>query len=147
MPTALTAPGIAEQWLFSVLGSDPPMLALATGGVFSTVAPQGSNYPLLIFAYLGGADVNALGPNRVLSNLRYGLSAYIDTPSIVALDAIMARADALLQGKAAVTAGGYILAAQRLAPPAVLGVPDAGISYRRMQAIYQLQVEEGHGGG
>lgn len=146
MANALTAPGIAEQWLYSVLGTDSALLALATGGVYSTVAPQGAAYPLLIFAFLGGVDVQEFGPLRTMSRVNYGIKAYASTPSIVALDAIMARVDRLIQGHDPVTlVGGYVLGCQRMTPPQVLGVPDAGINYRQMAAIYRLDVQEGHG--
>lgn len=141
----LTATGIAEQWISQVLGGDATLGALATGGIYSGDAPQGTSYPFLTFSYVSGKDVDSLGPTRMMSRLWYDLAARIDQRSIVGLDAIMARADFLLQGKQAVLPGGYQLGSQRIMPPKNMASTDAGKSYRALIATYELFVSEGHG--
>ncbi len=142
---AKTASAIVEEWLAQVLKGDATLSAMVGGRIFSTVAPQGSTYELLLFAALGGNDVNALGPFRTLSEFRYSVSAIVDKPSVVTLDPIMFMVDQLLHGKHAVLANGYVLGGQRTTPPMVTGVPDYGINFRRMMATYQFYVQEGHG--
>ncbi len=138
-----TATGIAEQWLALVLKGDSTLSGLVGGRIYSTIAPQGATYPLLIFRNLSGQDVRAIGPRITMSRVTYALAAYSDTPTIVALDAIMARAQVILQGGANTMPGGYQLGCTRMMPPSVLGVPDAGINYRQMVATYRLDIREG----
>lgn len=138
-----TSTGIAEQWLALVLKGDSTLSGLVGGRIYSTIAPQGALYDLLIFRHLSGQDVRAIGSRITMSRLMYALAAYSDTPSIVGLDAIMARAHALLQGQAAKMPGGYQLGCTRMMPPSVLGLPDAGINFRQMVATYRLDIREG----
>ena len=150
MPTLLSANAIAEQWIYQTLSGDGTLSALVGGRIYSTVAPQTADpnpadaYPMVVFASLTSADVQEFGPLRTMAQALYDISAYDAVPSIVGLDAIMARVDALLQGKQAVTAGGYVLGCRR-ERTRFTGDPDAGIAYRRSAAVYRIYIEEGHG--
>lgn len=141
--SAATAPALAESYIYTTLSGDATLMALVTG-IYSTVAPEGSTYPFIVFASLAGTDVQEFGPLRTMSQQLYAIKAISNTPSLGVLDTALARVDALLQGKQVSLPGGYVLGARR-ERTMVLGDPDAGVSYRQMIAIYRFYIEEGHG--
>ncbi len=142
--SAVSAPALAESYLYSTLSGDATLMALITG-VYSTVAPQGAVYPFIVFASLAGKDIQEIGPLRTMSQQLYEIKAISNAPSIVGLDAIMARVDALIQGHGPVTlSGGYILGARR-ERTMVLGSPEAGVQYRQLIFTYRIYTQEGHG--
>ena len=142
--SAATAPGMAESYIYATLSGDATLMALISA-VYSTVAPEGALYPFVVFASVGGKDIQEIGPNRTMSQQLYAIKAVSNVPSIAALDTIMARVDALLQGHGPVTLpGGYTLGVRR-EQTMVLGDPVAGVQYRQMVAIYRFYMQEGHG--
>lgn len=141
MSDALSAPGLAEQWLQQVLGADSQLAALVGPRIYTRRVPQGGTYPAVVYAQLAGVDTTALGMIRALTRTRYAVKAVDQTASIVTLDAIARRVDQLLQGGVAQLANGLQLGCIRLSILALDGA-EQGIEYRQIVQTYEIVVKE-----
>ena len=141
MSDALSAPGIAEQWLAQQLSSDSQLAGLVGARIYSTIAPQGTSYPLVIYAALAGVDETALGMIRALTRLRYAVKAVHTAANLATLDAIARRIDQILQGNTASLAGGLVLGCLRLTI-VTLGHAEQGVQYRQIIQTYEIVVKE-----
>lgn len=141
MSDALSAVGIAEQWLATALGADIPLATLVGTRIYSRRMPQGGTYPAVVYAQTAGVDTTALGMIRALTRLRYAVKAVDQAASIVALDAIARRVDQTLQGATATLAGGLQLGAVRLSILTLDGA-EQGVEYRQLVQTYEIVVKE-----
>jgi hypothetical protein len=139
---ASIAPAIAEQWLAQTLLADGQLAALVADRIYSLVAPQSAAYPLVVYAELAGADTEALGMIRTLTQLTYAVKAIGATASLLPIDPIAKRIDTLLQGAQAALPGGLIEGCTRRSIT-VLGAPAQGVQYRQIVQTYQIYLKEG----
>jgi len=45
-----------DEWLYSTLSANITLNTAVSGRIYGDMAPQGTNYPLILFSFLGGAD-------------------------------------------------------------------------------------------
>lgn len=138
--TPLTATGMAEAFIWQKLAGDSQITGAVTG-IFSTLAPEKSPFPYIVFASLGGIDTTALGPYRTLSRLQYAVKGITNTGTLAAMDAVMKRVDTLLMGAAMTFSQGVVLSCTRQRQM-VLGDPDAGVAFRQLVSIYEIVTSE-----
>lgn len=84
-----------DQWLYSVLNNDAVLNAASGGRIFADEAPEGTVAPLVVYAYLGGAD-KLLTLSARLSTALYLVRAVGDGSSYDAIEPIADRIDAVL---------------------------------------------------
>lgn len=143
MTMPLTTPGMAETFLFQKLAGDSQIQAILgnPAKVYAGLAPEGTAPPYVTFASMGGQDNTPLGNVRAMSFPLYQVKAITNTGSLAALDALMARVDALLQGATMTFSPGGVLACTRDST-IVLADPDMGVSYRQLIFTYRLVATE-----
>jgi hypothetical protein len=131
-----------EDWLFE-------RLTTALGGVdvYSGLAPEDAPYPLAIFAYLDGADVNAVAceEQRVMTRFDYVVRMTDRSESWLAVKEGAAIIDGALQaGKGASELGGTVLSCLRVEPFAQRETdPNSGITYLSLGGVYRIKAMEG----
>jgi hypothetical protein len=55
-----------EQWMYATLAADPTIAGVVGSRIYADEAPQGTDFPLVIFAHIGNVDVvRALGNGRM----------------------------------------------------------------------------------
>ena len=84
-----------DQWLTTVLAGDSILSAAVSGRVYGDMAPQNSTTPLVLFAFLGGADKVVTLRTR-LTNAIYLIRAVGTGSSFNSLRTIADRMDDLL---------------------------------------------------
>lgn len=45
-----------DEWMYALFANNASINALVNGRIYGDMAPQGATYPLVLFAFLGGAD-------------------------------------------------------------------------------------------
>ncbi len=93
-----------EQWMYSTLAADATVASICGTRIYSEQAPQGSAFPMVLFAHIGNIDVvRALGNGR-LSKVIYIVRAVgMGSSTQGAIKTVADRFDPLLlvQGPAA----------------------------------------------
>ena len=143
LPAVQTPSGLAEAWIYQQLANDATLRGLIGSQLYAGVAPEGATYPMVVVQYLSALDTTAMDNSRVLTNLRYAVHCADRVGSILGLDAIAARVDALLHGQRnfAFTSGARMLNCQR-ERPIVLFNQVAGVPTREVTNVYALVVQE-----
>lgn len=85
-----------NQWLDQTLKNDLQLSGMVFRRVYSDEAPQGGAAPLVVYAFLGGADKQVTSRNR-LSSVLYLIRAINDGSSYDSVEPIADRIEALLQ--------------------------------------------------
>lgn len=132
----------AERWLYGILSNDATLAALVGTRIFAYLAPQDTQYPLVVFAFEDGEDEQGIGGMRLNSILRYSVKAVGEGSSFTAIEPIATRIDALLHAKAgAITGGGYVQESIRVSPVAMVELGEGGTQYRHLGGVYQLRIQ------
>jgi hypothetical protein len=115
------------------------ILVSATGlKVWSDTIPQDETYPAVLFAFLDGADIIPLGPQRVAVEASYAVRVYDETESFADLATFAANIDAALTGQVyAIKTNGTVLQCRRETPLVTKEVYD-GVSYSALGGVYSL---------
>jgi len=133
----------AYDWLYAKLAGDATLAALVGGRIYNHTTPQGSTvtYPFLVFAYLGGADVNGVGAIRIEEQGVYMVKAVTKATAFTPLRAIVDRVDTLLQGKLG-PAGvdGNVWGCTREAVDPMPPEIDNGVEYRSIVLRFRIWV-------
>lgn len=127
----------ADEFLYSTLSGDATLMAAATGGVWNTQAQEGTVYPLIVFQFMSGIDYAAVGALRVWTNMIYMVKAIAEADNFDALNAIVARIDALLHRTSATPTDGIVWSCTR---EQVIRLPDSVASrqYRQSGALWRV---------
>jgi hypothetical protein len=141
--TPQSAVGLAEAWLYSRLGQDSQLQALVGSRVYAGVAPEGADYPLITYQGASGQDLTTPGYHRVFTTFEYDVHCADRVGSIVGLDAVAARVDALLHGQEAYhfESGAYEVSCRRLRIVPLSGQV-AGVATRELILSYELIIQE-----
>lgn len=94
-----TEAGVAETWLLTTLLADSGAGGVAdlTGGrIFGPLAPQGAEWPYVVFSYLSGTDLMVQDGTRVWAAMTYLIEAIDQRREYDRVDVIAARMDAVL---------------------------------------------------
>lgn len=131
---------LVDKWLASVLGADATLSGLVGSRIYSYLAPNGSVFPFIIYAYQGSIDVIAIGGIRIMNNGVYQVKSVGQSNSMVAQEAIANRIDTLLHGKTGTVAGGIVLACVREQPIAYVENLN-GLRYNHLGGLYRTIVQ------
>jgi hypothetical protein len=139
--TTATETGVIARWLTGLLKGDTGaggVATLATGGIYNTRAARAATYPLVIFRFQGGSDLNAIGAGRrVYVNAVYAVYGVIREASDTDLEPIAARIDELLNGAQWAATGGLVLSCVRESP-LVLSTLEDGVEARILGGLYRI---------
>lgn len=84
-----------DQWLYQTLSGNQTLSTAVGGRIYVDMAPQGATFPLVLFAFLGGADKVLTFRSR-FTNAIYLVRAVGDGSSYSPIRSIADRIDALL---------------------------------------------------
>jgi hypothetical protein len=132
---------IAYEWIYTQLADDATLAAIPIGGVFRSIAKDGTSTPYVIVSHLGGHDVLGSGGARIMSDLLFqvyaiGPAANFDDVSLAAL-----RIDALLESQAGTNDDGTVLAIRRQQPLILDEIVNAAM-WTRLGGIYRVWVNQ-----
>lgn len=126
-----------DEWLYGLLSADLTLTPLIAARAYRGVAPAGTVYPLLVYNLQAGSDVRGVGPARVMTSLLYQVKAIGTGNNFTALEPIVDRVDALLQGVSGSVVGGQILACVRETPVAYTEI-DGDQQYSHLGGLYRI---------
>jgi hypothetical protein len=138
---------VGLEFLVGRLKGDAMLASLAPGGVWDSMAPQGTAQPFIIVAYQAGTDTTTnVGVVRLLSLILYQVKAVGPATMATAVAAAAAQADAVLGGKNGLkniaTADGFIAACYREQP---LMYPEPqpvnGVLWTNIGGLQRLEIE------
>lgn len=130
----------ADVWLHGKLSVDATLTAAVSTRIYSYLAPSGTTFPFVVYAFQGGADVSAIGAIRIMNSGLYQVKAVGQGNSMVAVEAIANRIDALLHGVTGTVSGGVILACVREQPLAYVENSN-GIRYNHLGGLYRIFIQ------
>lgn len=94
-----------NRWIYSTLSGDATVNAAVDGRIYSDEAPQGAAVPMVVFAYLGGAErLQPFGGGRFTTSL-YLIRAIAGGGSLESAATVADRIDTLMT----VPSGGTIV--------------------------------------
>ncbi len=142
------ASSLAEAFIYGTLAADALLALLVGPRIYAGIAPEAETtiYPLITFTSVGGVDMTAPGFRRVMTTVRYAVHCADRVGSLLALDAVAARVDALLQGQTYQWSNGARLLACTREQDMVLAGAIAGVQTRDIVQTYMLQVQEATAG-
>ena len=134
----------AEKWLYSVLSGDTGaggVNTLVGGRIYAYLAPERSAYPLVIFSHQGDYDVMGVGTARILASTLYQVKAVgkASAVSMMSLQAIADRIDALLQGASGTVTGGEIVSCVREQQISYVEYAESAV-YGHLGGLYRIQI-------
>ena len=145
MTTATTAIGLAEVWIYDLLSADATLATLVGTNIYSTIAPKGATYPMVVFQALSAVDQYGMAFSRFQTNVRYVFHCADRIGSILSTcDAIAKNVDRLIHGQTAIlgSSGALELGSQRSNLTVMAGVDAAGVQYRELVATYDIVIKE-----
>src|SRR5262245_22256492 len=80
-----------RRWIYHVLSTDPQLAAAVGGRIYHSQAPERAPYPVVLFNFQFGDDVNGVGTCRLISRETYQVKVVtreLDDDSRLAADRI-----------------------------------------------------------
>jgi hypothetical protein len=126
-----------DEGLKDLLAGDAQLMAIVTGGIWRSPAPDGTAYPYLTFVSLGGPHRYTWG-RRMLRDLRYQIRIVgIGQSSLVLKDALE-RVDVLLMDHELVPGETMYLRRESDLPDAT--AIDQGVPLPQVGAVYSVMM-------
>ncbi len=132
----------AKNWIYDALYADLTLRAIIADRIYQDVAPQGSALPRIIYNYMGGGDVNALGTARLMTTPLFQIRIVTQGfPSAAAktADGLM---DAVLQNMRVTTSGQYVISAQRETPVDRVEYDANNTRFSNIGGLYRLYISK-----
>jgi hypothetical protein len=107
-------------------------------GVFHMLAPEGTNFPFVVFSEMSGIDLMTVDSARIWTNFLYLVEVVGQTASFVDLRPAAGRVDVLLHRASGTVTSGTIWACVRERVIRRLEPAPGGQQYRRAGAMYRL---------
>jgi hypothetical protein len=135
--TAGAESAAADDFLYGLLTADGTLTGLVGGRVFNTEAPQPAQYPLVVFQFMSGIDMAAVGAFRIWTNMMYLVKVVGQTMVYSDLGAAVARIDQLLHRTSGTVADGTVWTCTR---EQVIRVPESisGKPFRHAGGLYRV---------
>ncbi len=134
---AMAETTIVDAWLDQVLSGDATLAALATGGMWDTLADQATAFPYVVWQLQAGHDVRGVGPARIMVNGLWLVRGVDRSPSQTIVKPIAGRIDALLHAASGSVSGGLVIGCVREEPYKFLEVTD-GVLYWHLGGMYRI---------
>lgn len=132
----------ALEWIYTTLSNDATVTNLIDDRIYDGLAPQGANYPFIVFNHQGGADARGVGVYRAFDNSLYQVKAVTQAESYSQATEIADAIDDALQGASGTADGGYIGPCVREQTLMLIELGKGGIQYRSAGGLYRLAAQE-----
>lgn len=134
----------AKAWLYTSLHGDAYIAAQVSTRVYDSYIPEppaNRTYPYILFNFLGGTDVDALGTNRLLSQPLFQVRVVSEGRPTAIVRKIDKRIDDVLQHAVYQPSGDYYFSARREQP---IDRPEldaaTGKYYANLGGLYRLYI-------
>lgn len=119
--TAVHEVATGYAFLKSTLQADSTLASLAPGGIFRSIAPTGTQTPVIIIAFQAGTDVLTTTGVRLMVNALYQVKVVDQASNMAGIIAAANQVDIVLGGSqgirnVSVSGGGYVLSCVREGP-------------------------------
>lgn len=135
---------IGLEFLVTRLKNDATLTSLAPGGVWDSMAPQGTTTPFIVVAFQAGTDTTTMNGIRLISLPLYQIKAVGPGNTATAVAAAAAQADAALGGKDGLknitTSDGFIAACYR-EQPLIYNELVNGAPWTNIGGLERLEIE------
>lgn len=129
-----------DEWLKTTLAASAPLAVLVSTRIYGYVAPQGTVGNMVIYNWMGGSDLVAVGGYRALVNGLWQVKAVVQGLSFAPGEAIMDLVDGLIHRQTGSTSDSLILSCVRQSPVQYVETTN-GIQYRHLGGLYKIQIE------
>lgn len=134
----------AEKWLYAVMSGDSGVGGVSTlvgGRIYAYAAPSRASFPFVVFSHMGDYDVMGVGTARILASTLYQVKAVgkASAVSMMSLQAIADRIDALLQGASGSVTDGVILSCVREQQISYVEQAESEV-YMHLGGLYRIQI-------
>lgn len=127
--------------LYDRLMADPLVTSRAPGGVHRFIAPEGTEYPFVVFGQQSGTDVYTQG-QRALRDLVYAIEVVDRGMTTETIEQVAQRIDELLTDDPLTIVGWTNLYTRRTADIESIEVQD-GIVYQHLGAMFAIEIGAG----
>lgn len=132
---------LAERWLYTTLAADAALGSVVSTRIYSSVAPQSSTLPCVVFQQQAARDVMGSGPYRYHSTMLYTVRVIDEAGGWGTVEASADRIDAVLHAASGTATGGTIVACVREQPFSMVESID-GRTFRHLGGIYRLWLQD-----
>lgn len=134
----------AKKWIYDSLIANSDILAAVSTRVYSDYVPEppaSRVYPYVLFDYLGGADVDALGTWRIFARPLFQVRVVTDGRPTTTTRKVSKRIDDVLQVTQSVVSGEFQFSARREQPISRVET-DAGTGkkYHNLGGLYRVWI-------
>lgn len=128
------------QWLYTTLSSDPVLSSSAIGGVHEDPAPQGTNFPFIVFSLTSALDVQVHNAMRIMVDSLWLIKAVDQYESFSRVRLLVDRIDQLLHRASGTVTDAILYSSVREESIRQTEVDD-GKHYRHLGAQYRVHVQ------
>lgn len=128
-----------EEALYAKLTSDATLMAIATGGVYNSLAIQSATYPLILFQQIRGTDQYTF-TRRVSTQHRYQIKCINEGYDNEPCRAAMERIDTLLTDQTLTVTGKTFWMARRISEFAYAEPALSGKAYQHVGGDWLIEL-------
>jgi hypothetical protein len=81
----------ADKWLYAKLTGDAQLLTALGGRVYMDIAPQGTQYPLVVMSFVTSTPVTNVTADRIMDNELWQIAIWDNKPSYTGVETIADR--------------------------------------------------------
>lgn len=129
------------EWIVTTLAADSTIAAFVDDRIFRDLAPEGTEYPLILFSYQGAVDSQGVGTARIQTRALYQIALIEKGFLTDDGDAVEQRIDALIGRATAETLNGYAFEGRRQYPISFTELT-SGVRFTKTGGLYQIDVWE-----
>jgi len=134
----------SKRWLYSVLHGDTYIESQVADRIYDSYVPEDPEdrtFPYILYNFMGGVDIDALGTNRLLSQPLFQVRVVCEGRPDATVRKVDKRIDDVLQNAVYQPSGDYYFSARREQP---IDRPEldtsTGKHYSNLGGLYRLYI-------
>lgn len=134
----------AKKWIYDSLSANSDIAAAVATRIYDSYVPEppaNRTFPYVLFNFMGGADVDALGTNRLLSQPLFQVRVVCEGRPNATVRKVDKRIDEILQNAVYQQSGDWYFSARREQP---IDRPEldasTGKHYANIGGLYRLYI-------
>lgn len=133
--------GRAQKWIYGKLSVDPDVLGAVALRIYANQAPEGVQFPLILFTYQGGFDTRGNGTCRIQTNPLFQIKVICEGAPDGAARLVADRVDTLFQEAVTEISEEYVFSSRREQPIQYAeSVPDSAQILTHVGGLYRLVI-------
>jgi len=134
----------SKRWLYSVLHGDTYIESQVADRIYDSYVPEDPEdreFPYILYNFMGGLDIDALGTNRLLSQPLFQVRVVCEGRPDAAVRKVDKRIDDVLQNTVYQPSGDYYFSARREQPVDRSEMDTStGKYYSNLGGLYRLYI-------